>query len=56
MSDYLATTLIVEAGKKVQTIHLDRGLTLAEIHNYFYRRTGRKCISTMSKGIARVTF
>ena len=56
MIDCMATTLIIEAGAKVQTIRLERGLTLAEIWAMFAKPGRRKPVCSLSKGTARVTF
>ena len=56
MNDYLATTLIVETGRKTVSVALKRALTLAEIWNHFVGRGRRPALTTLSKGVARVTF
>ncbi len=56
MSDYLATTLIIETGRKVVSVTLRRPVTLAEIWDRFAQPGRNKPVCTLCKGTARVSF
>lgn len=52
---HVATTLVIETPATSSTIPLKSPLSLREIYDLLYQRTGRRYFVSMSGGIARAT-
>lgn len=52
---HVATALVIETPAKTSTITLRTPMSLNEIYDFLYKRTGHRYFVSMSKGIARAS-